>query len=430
MKSFIRALAVLALAAGAFLFSAGWLFGLPRGTYIDGTYVGGLSRTAAVAAVRDDKISYLKDKRLVICADEHMYTFRYPEFNFCDDLPELVASINKKGEYFSHTTVYLNGAEGIAEYICASMDIAVREPSAAFNKTGAPFTYDEGCDGAVGDRAALLSDINASLNGDFGQVVARAKSVARKKSIGGVKRETSLLCSFSTRFDDGNYARSSNISLACSKINGLILGAGCTFSFNDIVGARTQANGFLPAKIISGGQFVEGVGGGVCQVSTTIYNAAILSGLEICEYHPHSLRVSYVAPSRDAMVSGTYFDLKFKNTRLTPIYVRINASGGVLTCSIYGEDDGVKRSFVSRTVGTIPQPDDVVTEGEGGILSQGREGTLSEGYIVEERDGKQTKRLIRKDKYAATPTIRAVPAEEGEVSAQNGEVAQGADGDN
>lgn len=95
-----------------------------------------------------------------------------------------------------------------------------------------------------------------------------------------------------------------NIALAAEKINGCILADGEEFSFNGRVGARTESNGFLSAPIILEGDFVEGVGGGVCQASTTVYNAALLAGMEITEQHPHSLRVGYVEPSFDAMVSG------------------------------------------------------------------------------------------------------------------------------
>lgn len=411
MTRFLKALAVLALAVGAFLIFGAWIWGLPRGTFIDGVNVGGLSRTAAVAAVRENKINYLKSKELTIYAGGRSYTFTYPEFNFTDDLPELVSSVRAKGSYFSRTRVYLNGAERIAENICSSLDRALTEPYVIFNKTGDPFTYCDGCDGITADRAALMNDIQSSLNGDFAKITVRTAVVPRKKSVEDVKRGTSLLCRFSTYFDKNNAPRSSNIALACSKINGLVLSAGQTFSFNSVVGERTRANGFEPAKIISGGQFVEGVGGGVCQVSTTLYNAAVLSGLEITEYHAHSLLVSYVAPSRDAMVSGNYFDLKFQNTRKTPVYIRINASNGAVVCSVYGRDDGVKRTFVSHVVGSVPMPDDVIVEGEEeGVVSYGHVGALSEGYIVEETGGVSTKKLIRRDKYASTPTVRRRPA--------------------
>ena len=410
MKKTLKALAVLTLAACAFLLFGAWLGGLPRGTFIDGVDVGGLSRAAAVAAVRESKVRHLKSKELVICAGERLYSFTYPEFNFTDDLPGVVSSIRSGGSYFSHTRVYLNGAEKIVENICSGLERALVEPYARFNAEGEPFTYSDGCDGVAADRSALAADISRSLNGGFGRVTVRTFSKPRTLRAEEIRRRTSLLCRFATRFDSSNLPRSSNIALACSKINGTVLGAGQTFSFNRTVGERTTANGFMPAKIISGGRFVEGVGGGVCQVSTTLYNAAILSGLKIAEYHPHSLLVSYVAPSRDAMVSGSYFDLKLTNTRATPVYLRLSASGGEVVCSVYGEDDGVKRAFVSQVVETIPVPGDVVVEGEDErVLSHGHEGAVSLGYVVERRGEVSVKKLIRRDRYAPAPTVRSSP---------------------
>ena len=410
MKRTCKALAVLSLAVSVFLIFCGWLYGLPRGTYIDGVDVSGMSRTAAVAAVRHSTLAGLRSARLKVCAGQTEYCFSYPEFNFTDDLEEVVRNIKRGGSYSSGTCVYLNGAQLLARGICSAIDCSAVEPYAVFNSTGQPFTYFEGSDGVKADCAALLGDIAASLNSDFNVVHVRINPVRRKKSMDVVKRETSLLYSFTTYFDSSNAARSSNIRLACSKLSGLVLAPGQTFSFNAAVGERTAANGFLPAKIISGGQFIQGVGGGVCQVSTTLYNAALLSGLEITEYHPHSLRVSYVEPSRDAMVSGLDFDLKFKNTLKTAVYVRMDCSGGSVTCTLYGLPDGIKRSFISRTTQVIPQPEDIVEEGEEGIVSRGMQGAVSEGYLVEERDGVRTERLIRRDRYAAAAAIRRRPA--------------------
>ena len=189
-----------------------------------------------------------------------------------------------------------------------------------------------------------------------------------------------------------------------------MIDAGEEFSFNGTVGARTADNGFKPAKIIENGKFVQGYGGGVCQVSTTLYNAAVLSGLEVTEYHPHSLQVSYVSPSRDAMVSGSYFDLKFKNNRLTPIYVRVNCTLNSIKCTVYGESDGFEYSIVSKVTGTIPRPPAEIEDGaeEGGentVVSYGRDGTVSEGYLVKRRGGEETSELLRKDKYSAVADV-------------------------
>ena len=406
---FLKVLAALALAACAFILSGGWIPGLPRGTYIDGVYVGGMTHPAAVSAVRNSKISSLKQKELVICAGEHVYTFTYPEFNFIDKLQSVVRSVRCAGEYSSHTVVYLNGAEAVARAICSRVGRAPAEPSAIFNAEGAPFTYSEGREGILCDSRALLRDISRSLNGSFERVTLRTRPVPFGGSMEEVRRVTARLASFATLFDSSNRPRSFNIALACGKINGISILPGETFSFNDTVGPRTAENGFKTAKIISGGKFVEGVGGGVCQVSTTLYNAVVLSGLKIVEFHPHSLKVSYVEPSRDAMVSGTYFDLKFKNTRKTPVYVRANADNGRIVCTIYGEDDSVKRTFLSRTVATLPQPEDEVSFGEERIITHGCCGAVSEGYLIEESGGERRSTLLRRDSYAAVPTVRTSP---------------------
>ena len=423
MKRSIKALAVLVLAVGAFFISGAWLSGLPRGTTVAGADVGGMSRAAAVATARVRIRERLKDKELVICAGEHTYRFTYPEFDFTDDLPELVASIRRRGAYSPRVCVRLNGARRIAENICSRLDRALREPCARFFRQGPPFAYDEGCDGAQGDRAALLADIRRSLNGDFCAVKVRVRPLARKKSIGDVKRETSLLCSFTTYFDAANVPRAANIALAASKLNGSVLEPGQTFSFNGAVGPRTEERGFVSAKIISGGRFTDGVGGGVCQVSTTLYNAALLSGLKIEEYHPHSLRVGYVAPSRDAMVSGTSCDLKFANCGRLPVYIRAEVCGGAVTCRIYGLPDGVERSFLSRVTGSLPRPADVVEEGEEALLSPGCEGTVSEGYLVEVKGGVRRERLVRRDRYAGVPAVRRAPRG-GDAPAEDGQAEQ------
>lgn len=406
MKFFIRFFVVLTLAASALIFYPGFFFGLPKGTFLDDIDVSGMPRAAAVAAARGKRESELKEKQLIVDGGQRRYVFRYPEFAAVDNAEEVVRGIKKRGEYFTEANVYLNGLDEVVNAICSAVEKPLTEPYAEFCGEGEPFAYFAGNDGIICDRAALARDIKKSLNGGFEEVELRTSMQRREKTLDEVKKCTRLIGSFTTYFDEENDARVSNIRLAASKINGSVVGAGETFSFNGAVGQRTRENGYLPAKIISGGRFVDGIGGGVCQVSTTLYNAAVLSGLQIQKFNPHSLAVSYVDPSRDAMVSGMYCDLTFKNTRLTPVYMRVNVFKGGITCRIYGYDDGVKRSFVSRVVGTIEQPQDVIVFGEEEkVLSHGREGTISEGYLVEERDGIITEKLVRTDRYSPVAGI-------------------------
>lgn len=408
-------ISALAVFAGAVILCAAFSSRVPRGVIVNGTDVGGLTYSCAEKVLRKQVENDLEGKNLDIYAAERTYSYAFPEIYYVDTFTEGLRGITAKGEYFMPVHYYLNGAESVADYICRDCEREAVEPYAVFNYDGEPFTYYEGCDGVIADREKLLNDISESLNGDWGGVRVSLSKVSRKERIEDAKKRTVTLYSFTTYFDSSNAERSSNIRLAASKINGTVIPPRGTFSFNKTVGARTAANGFKQAKIIEDGQFVLGYGGGVCQVSTTLYNAAILSGLEIAEYHPHSLAVSYVAPSRDAMVSGSYCDLRLVNNRKTPVYIRMKCTQSGIRCTIYGKSDGYNYSFKSEVVGTVPRPEDKEVEGEEDkILSYGRDGTLSYGYIVKEKDGEEEVRLIRKDKYAPVAEVRQVKKKDGE----------------
>ncbi|MGN1373393.1 MAG: VanW family protein [Candidatus Coproplasma sp.] len=408
-------LTALVLLTGAVLFCCGFARQLPRGVDVNGVDVGGLTLTCATEKLREREREYLLNKRLRICADEQVYEYAYPEINFTENFEEVVKGIKRKGSYTAEVGYYLNGESQIVAYICDAIDKKPKEPCCTFNRTGEPFTYYDGERGYVCDREKLLNDIHSSLKGGFEDINISITALSPQGTLKEVKDNTKLLYSFTTYFDGSNVDRSANIRLAAKKINGTALSSGEVFSFNDIVGARTEENGFKQAKIIQNGQYVTGYGGGVCQVSTTLYNAAALSGLEICEYHPHTLKVSYVAPSRDAMVSGSYFDLKFKNTRLTPVYIRTNCTFNSVTCCIYGQPDGYEYTFTSSVTGTIPKPEAVEIEGEEGVISYGWEGTKSIGTLVKTKDGVQKVAFSRKDSYA--PVADVIGVKQGEEAA-------------
>lgn len=151
-------------------------------------------------------------------------------------------------------------------------------------------------------------------------------------SLTGMRARHTTDCTYS------NENRKHNIRLALSRINGATLLPGEEFSFNKAVGRRTESNGYKEAKIIMGGRYEDGYGGGVCQASTTLYNCAILSGLTITEAHAHSLECSYELPSFDAMVNGSFADLKFRNDGETPVFIRAYMRGGEVCAEIYGAE--------------------------------------------------------------------------------------------
>lgn len=160
-----------------------------------------------------------------------------------------------------------------------------------------------------------------------------------------VESVNSILGQYSTSFNN-NTPRGSNIHVAGQSSSDILIMPGEVFSYNKSTGARTWSNGYKTAKVIVGGKYVNGEGGGVCQVSTTIYNAALLAGMEIEEVHNHTFASKYAPRGKDAAVSYGYTDLKFKNPFSHPIYIKNIVSNGAITSKIYGCKQDKERLYI------------------------------------------------------------------------------------
>ena len=181
-----------------------------------------------------------------------------------------------------------------------------------------------------------------------------------------LKKIKDELGTFSTTFTSGSN-RGKNIKHAAGLINGIVLMPGEEMSASDAMGSRTKENGYLEAGSYLDGQTVQTYGGGVCQVSTTLYNAVILAELEITERWAHSMSVDYVKPSMDAAISEGYKDLKFKNNTNAPVYIEGYTNGGKLTFTVYGEnshEEGRKVSYVSEVTSRTEAKKKFVASGD------------------------------------------------------------------
>ncbi|MDY6367391.1 MAG: VanW family protein [Clostridia bacterium] len=255
----------------------------------------------------------------------------------------------------------------------------------------------------------LLSVLSVIFNG--GKAFAELPFYDAKNTVFVLRAE------FTTDYSTSSPERKHNVFIAAKSLNGAFIDVNAEFSFNKRVGARTEQRGYKSAKIIVNGKFTDGVGGGVCQVSTTLYNAALLAGLKITEKHDHTLAVSYVEPSFDAMVSGGS-DLKFANTTKSPIYIKTSADGNKLTVKIYGEKQTQKITRKSVIVGRVePNFEKVndekgeypeLTVGQEKVISAGKNGIKSEGYLVKSVNGKIVSERIRRDYYAPIPGLIVV----------------------
>lgn len=226
-----------------------------------------------------------------------------------------------------------------------------------------------------------------------------------------------LLSSFRTSFTSSNSNRSTNIRLCSEKINGTVLMPGETFSFNQVVGKRTPEAGFKPATAYSGGKVVQEYGGGICQVSSTLYNAVLYANLEITERTNHGYKPSYVDPGLDATVSWGGPDFKFTNNRDYPIRIVCDTSNKILNIYIYGlkRDTDYKVVLDAQYVSTVYfktvyQKDSSFASGQSKVIQSGSNGckTATYKYLYDANGTLVYSECISRDTYNPHNKIVAV----------------------
>lgn len=229
--------------------------------------------------------------------------------------------------------------------ICKQIDIDEVDATILIEDTGAIKTTPSS-EGKEVEVSKLKEDIyNMISNKQLENIKIPVKITVPSILTEDVNSIDTVLGQFTTTFNDNN-SRGSNIHVAAQHTSNKLIMPFEEFSYNNSTGARTWNNGYKTAKVIVGGKYVNGEGGGVCQVSTTIYNAALLSGMEITEVHNHSFVSHYVPAGRDATVSYGYIDFKFKNPLRHPIYIKNIVNKGIITSKIYGCSQDRERLYI------------------------------------------------------------------------------------
>jgi len=229
----------------------------------------------------------------------------------------------------------------------------------------------------------------------------------------GTEAFPDLLSTFSTNYYVANINRTKNLELSAGKINGTILAPGEVFSYNRVVGERTIAAGFKNAAIFENGKVVDGLGGGICQISSTLYNSVLLANLEIVSRTNHGFLTSYLKAGLDATVVYGAIDFQFRNNRNYPIKIVTSVNGGVARIDIYGVkeiDDyrvEIQSSVLSTTPYTTKYVDDPTLEvGKEVVEQPGTNGCKSITYKLLYKDGVLvSKTTISTDTYSAMQKI-------------------------
>ena len=236
-----------------------------------------------------------------------------------------------------------------------------------------------------------------------------------------------LLSTFSTRYDASNTPRTTNLKLAMNKLNGVVVSPGETFSYNKTLGKRTAEAGYREAGGFAGGRVVQTLAGGICQISSTLYDAVVYANLDIVERHNHMFLAGYVGAGKDATVVYGVYDFKFKNTRKYPIMIKTSIGGGVAKIDIFGikEDVEYEVEISSKILSYTPfkvvrENDSSLAPGKERVTQNGMNGCKSITYKILKLNGKEVSRtVLSSDTYdPMNKIIKVGPSKTTEVSTQ------------
>ncbi|MBQ2688013.1 MAG: VanW family protein [Clostridia bacterium] len=332
----------------------------PEGIVIGNTDISGMSYSEAYKVIEESNAMAVSDFTLKVTAEEKEFEYKKSDFQWSLGIEEALESAvdflksedYKEDTSTGNTTLYsadisvdvkADSVESVVDGIAKEVDIAAVDST--FSVDGDTVNVSREKAGRQLDKEYLTEEIKEALpelatgSKKTATVKAIVNEVAPKykfESLNGEIKLISTYSTWSTNTENGN----NNMRVALEACNGSIINPGEVWSFNECTGnSNLTSLGYLPATVIVNGKFEEGIGGGLCQSSSTIYNAAILANMEIEERYCHQFQSSYVPAGRDATIDYPGLDLKLSNPTDYPMYMQCYMEGTQLTVNIYGWDD-------------------------------------------------------------------------------------------
>jgi len=244
------------------------------------------------------------------------------------------------------------------------------------------------------------------------EITATTRPVEARITESQLKPVTATLATFSTSLGNSSRNRVQNVRLACRAIDGVVLMPGDVFSYNDVVGPRVPRAGYREAPVIVRGKLQPGIGGGICQVSSTLYNAVLLADLEIVRRQHHSFPVSYLPAGRDATVSYGSIDFRFRNNLPHPITLNAKLVGRRVVFQVHGHPDDRKQVQIVRSnlstvkAGVTTVTDPRLPRGRRVIGSSSKPGHRVTVARIVKQDGKVVRKdVVSRDFYRPFPSV-------------------------
>lgn len=416
---------------------------------IDNVDVSGMTPAGAVAAVEAAHTETLKGLYYTITAGEDSLDINAALLPISFDTRETVMeALSLKKHWPSgipprqlYTTMGadLEQLKQVLEQLSGELQYEPTDATVSYDAEKG-FIYTDHKDGRVLDMDHLADSMAELISvGKGGSIAAVTSPVPAKYTADMARQDTVLISEFTTSFAGSTYGRANrvfNIKKAASLINGKTIAPGEEFNTNAALGDRTKENGWKTATGIRDGAYVQEYGGGVCQVSTTLYNAALMADLEITERHHHSWPLGYVDIGRDATISTGGPNLRFVNSGPAPVTISaaVDTVEKTVTVRIYGRalENGVRIDVTSKKTGTLSSPgtetvyDPSLAPGERETVRKARRGSVSETYkLYYSADGELiNKELVTEDTYRSISGIVHVGPKKEAASDTSSEAAR------
>ncbi len=404
-------------------------------TFINGVNVGGLNYVEAEQLMYEVFNKKSNNFELTINYNNKSWTFDKDDFKVNSEIHTIIEEAQKRDQInSSHQNqieklsdlkkqgVSINvafnyifvGLDEKIEKIISEIEYDAVNSEITFDKQKNKFVASNHKNGLRVNKEQLYYDINEQFN-ISNKINVNISTINVEPQVTKQYNESVMqqVATFTTQVADSTGGRKQNVRLAIEKFNGMIVEPGQEVSFNKITGPHTIENGYKIATIIYKGQFVDGVGGGICQASTTLYNALLLANAEIVEVHKHTLPVKYVPLATDAMVSEHIADLKFKNNSEHPLLISTSCNSESVTVKIYSYPSDMQLKLRDEVVRTINHggddvkldtdkqyTDKVLFKGEQYRLSYPRCGYEAKAYLEYYKNNvKVDEKMIRHEIY-------------------------------
>lgn len=433
LKIFLGIVSLMALAVGITIYSFYNSISAEKildNIYVNNTNLGNLSKDEAEAVLKSENAYKSIDLRY----NEKSHMYSLTELGCKFEVEQAVNSayeVGRSGEFIQDFSDYIKleylkdektfdvtnvVPQDIEEKLYQNIKTDIeKEPKDATITVGSAINVSKGENGVKIDREQFKTKLYDSIEPKKDVLVeVPIKEVEPNVKSEDLNKINGVIGSYKTTFSPHVHGRNENIRVSANYMDNTVLMPGEVFSYNQVTKLKTVKNGYKNATVIVNGEIEEGLGGGVCQTSSTLYNSVLYSGLEVIQRRPHSIPSNYVTYGRDAAVSDNSIDFKFKNNYNFPIVIKSYVGSSSITVSIYGNVESVPNieidsNVVSRKTREIKKVEDpTLPKGEEKIKTKGRDEVRSETYVIV--DG--VKKLVSKDKYPSQTKVILVGTKE------------------